>query len=65
MAEVFKQHPADVLLDWVEEITQNGKDLTPWEDDFVESIGDQLARTSKVSQKQQEILERIYAEKTK
>ena len=39
------------------------KRLTKWEEDFLLSIQDQLNRTGSLSQKQIDILERIYTEK--
>jgi len=38
--------------------------LTPWEKNFIESIADQFDRKGSLSEKQEAILERIYAEKT-
>jgi hypothetical protein len=49
---------------WLSEIHENGVNLTTWEADFVESIVSQRERGRKLSDKQVEILERIYAEKT-
>ena len=40
------------------------KDLTKWEDDFVSSLNNQFDTRGTLSDKQFEILERIYAEKT-
>lgn len=40
------------------------KDLTKWENDFINSIYDQFERKGDLSDKQFEILEKIYAEKT-
>lgn len=40
------------------------KPLTDWERSFMESITDQWDRTGRLSERQAEILERIYAEKT-
>lgn len=40
------------------------KELTEWEDNFVSSIRQQFESRGDLSQKQFEILERIYAEKT-
>ncbi len=40
------------------------KVLTPWETSFMESITDQFDRSGRLSDRQVEILERIYAEKT-
>jgi len=49
---------------WIDAITTEGRDLTPWEESFVESVADQLTRGRYLSEKQAAILERIYAEKT-
>ena len=40
------------------------KELTKWESDFVESVSGQFERCGSLSERQAEILERIYAEKT-
>jgi hypothetical protein len=40
------------------------KELTKWEENFLESIGDQFEKRGSLSDRQTEILERIYAEKT-
>ncbi len=55
------------LCEWVDVIIRSGKGLTIWEDEFIASMmtkiemyGDRV----KFSDKQAEIIERIYAEKT-
>lgn len=40
------------------------KNLTPWEISFLESITDQFSRKGSLSDRQVEILDRIYSEKT-
>lgn len=40
------------------------RELTKWESDFIESVYDQFTKSGKLSDKQFEILEKIYAEKT-
>ena len=40
------------------------RELTKWEDDFIGSITEQFERQGSLSERQVEILERIYAEKT-
>ena len=52
------------LEHWISEIQHHGRDLSEWEDHFVESVEIQLAQKGSLSPKQEEILERIYAEKT-
>ena len=64
MAEVWKSKPTRVLQDWIDQCIESTQ-LTHWERDFVESVGEQLERRGTLSERQQEILERIYAEKTK
>jgi hypothetical protein len=40
------------------------KNLTKWEEDFVASINEQFTKWNKLSDRQFEILEKIYTEKT-
>ena len=40
------------------------KDLTKWEENFLESVSDQFQRTRDLSDRQLEVLDRIYTEKT-
>lgn len=52
---------------WLETCLDPGqltKKLTAWEANFLESLDDQLGRGRIISEKQFEILERIYADKT-
>lgn len=50
---------------WIEAcLTESKKRLTPWEENFLNSINDQLTLSGSLSDKQIEILERIYTEKT-
>lgn len=48
----------------ISELTDPSKPLTQWEKNFHESVSDQFSRGRTLSEKQFEILERIYAEKT-
>lgn len=48
---------------WLQEIEENGKGLTKWEEDFITSITEQFQRTGSLSDKQEDILERIYVDK--
>lgn len=50
--------------EWVEHIQDHGVNLSVWEQDFIGSIEGQLAAGRSLSDKQAQILERIYAEKT-
>jgi hypothetical protein len=45
-------------------LTTPSRELTKWEEDFVASVGVVFATWKKLSDRQFEILERIYAEKT-
>lgn len=58
----FEPETVDYFLDMVKH--HASKELTPWETQFIESIDDQWGRSRHLSDKQLEILERIYAEKT-
>jgi hypothetical protein len=53
-----------MIREWIEAVNEGGKGLTQWEISFMESITDQLERKGTLSERQIEILERIYAEKT-
>ena len=57
-------YPKQVFQEWVDKIQEQGRGLTKWEEDFVESIADRLSSGQSLSERQEEILERIYAEKT-
>lgn len=39
-------------------------ELSKWEEDFVASVGQQLTERGRLSDRQVEVLDRIYAEKT-
>ena len=45
---------------WLDVISTQGRNLTKWEQDFI----DQMMDAKYISEKQAEIIERIYAEKT-
>jgi len=46
------------------ELESPSKELTSWELGFLESVGDQLETRGSMTDKQMEILKRIYEEKT-
>jgi hypothetical protein len=54
----------DVIEHFFEELKSPYKPLTKWEQDFIISISDQFDQRGSLSDKQFEILEKIYAEKT-
>lgn len=49
---------------WLETIEEQGRGLSVWEEEFVASVASQLDQGRSLSDKQVQILERIYAEKT-
>lgn len=49
---------------WLNAIEETGRGLTTWEEEFVEDMGELLERGRPLSERQADILERIYAEKT-
>jgi ribosome assembly protein YihI (activator of Der GTPase) len=54
-------------LDWVLSKAQSACDLTPWEQKFVDDLTDRRERLKDritISEKQEEILERIASERT-
>lgn len=61
MSQQFDQ---DELADMIERCINEGKNLSDWEkNQFLPSIQEQLDRTGHLSEKQQELLDRIYTEK--
>ena len=59
------KHTPGTINQWLDSIAETGRGLPKWEQDFVESIGLQLDDRGTISDRQEEILERIYAEKTR
>lgn len=53
-----------VIEHWINEVNEHGVNLSKWELDFMESITDVFSRFGKISDKQETVLERIYADKT-
>ena len=56
--------PKEVIAQWIATINEEGRNLSKWETDFMESVTEQFEERGSVSEKQQELIERIYAEKT-
>lgn len=54
----------EVIESWINLVQEEGRDLSKWEQDFMESIQERFERTKFITDKQEEILERIYSEKT-
>lgn len=55
---------AEVIHNWIKTINEEGVNLTKWELDFMASITAQFERKNSISDKQEVIVERIYADKT-
>lgn len=65
MTEIWKPKDRDTLQHWVDTIVAEASDkLNSWEIGFIENMQLHLASGGGLSQKQEESLERIYAEKT-
>lgn len=58
------ENSREVIEHFIAELGQPAKTLSDWEEDFLASVSDQFDRRGSLSDKQFEILERIYAEKT-
>lgn len=58
------KYPPDIIQRWLDELEANPEKLTPWEVDFVESVIIQFKFKKDLTEKQENVLERIYAEKT-
>lgn len=56
--------PKAFIAHMLAELETPAKSLSKWEEDFVESVSEQFERRGSLSDRQAEILERIYAEKT-
>ena len=57
------RQPKEVLKQWITAVNDEGRKLTDWEVQFMESITEQFDNSGGLSEKQEEILERIYTEK--
>lgn len=55
----------DSIQQWIHTVNDFGRHLTDWEVNFMESITYQFELSGSLSEGQIEILERIYAEKTR
>lgn len=64
MEEGVVKQPATVIADWIERANTEGRGLTGWEVQFMESLTEQFGSSGSISERQEEILERIYSEKT-
>jgi hypothetical protein len=64
VSAVWKPQPVEVLQKWIATIKQHGRGLTDWEKYFVGEIEKQLSRSGRLSERQHQILEKLYADKT-
>lgn len=66
MSQMWVGQPKEVLQSWLNALQEMKvwRKLSDWEQKFIYDIDWQLTNTSRLSQKQQEVLERIYAEKS-
>jgi len=53
-----------VIESWIYACREHAERLTKWEQDFIESVSEQFDAGRDLSERQREILERIYADKT-
>ena len=54
----------ETIQEFLDALENPKKNLTFWESNFVTSVSDQFAHTGSLSDKQFEVLENIYTEKT-
>jgi hypothetical protein len=65
MAEVWKPKDLELLKSWRDAILNEASDeLTDWEANFIDSIGQRLDKGQQLTKAQEDSLERIYADKT-
>lgn len=65
MTKIWKSQPKEVLQSWIDAIlTEASDELSLWETNFIISVNEQV-KYKELTQRQEEILEKIYAEKTK
>lgn len=66
MAKMWQPQSSEVLQSWIDALVNEASDeLTDWENSFLDSIRGHLNLRGTLTQRQEEILERIYTEKTK
>lgn len=58
------RQPSEVIKRWIAAVNAEAHGLTCWESSFMMSLTDQFERSGSISERQEEILEKIYAEKT-
>jgi hypothetical protein len=61
---LFMTKTKQVIKDWLHALEAPRRGLTDWEHDFVDNVTEQMRERGGISDRQEEILERILAEKT-
>ena len=65
MAPIWKPQPNEVLQQWLNTILEEASDqLNDWGTRFIDDMTIKIANRWSLTQRQEEILERIYADKT-
>ena len=59
------QYKREIILNWIDAVNTEGKNLSKWEEQYMESVTERTDHGQSLSEKQVEILERIYCEKVK
>jgi uncharacterized membrane-anchored protein len=54
----------ELVAHMLDSLKTPSRELTKWEEDFIESVDEQFTERGSLSERQFEILERVYAEKT-
>ena len=63
--KIWQPQPFEVLQQWIDTIQDEASDkLSNWEINFMENISSRVASKWPLTQRQEEILEKIYSEKT-
>lgn len=66
MSKIWQPKDNSTLKDWFDTICDEASDkLTEWETNFIDSIQYRINGGLNLSERQEQTLERIYAEKTK
>lgn len=63
MAEIWRPKDSKIYQDWIKAIMDEAT-LNSWETDFIASISNRLDNGRTLTQAQEEVLDRIYTEKT-
>jgi hypothetical protein len=64
MTEAKTPKTTETIRHFLSELESPKKPLTLWEENFLASVSDQFTNRGTLSDRQFEILERVYAEKT-